>query len=979
MRGRGAQWRARQIAAMPEFGTAQMAGFISAILFVVCGTLVAAFGGLIPDGPHVHRLGVVVLGLVAVLSGIVIGSLPWHRWKRSSSLWLIPIAFAFIAMHNFLAGDNGMRYDVFFFVVFVWIGLMHPAGTSLKSAPLLVIGFLAPGLWLHDMSTLLSSLTYALPVCLLVGECASLVADRIHHSEDAVRANERRFRALVTNASDAITLLDAEGVVQWASPSVPSVLGYGVDEMVGRRGVDFVTPAHLELAETTLANVTSEPGRSCMIEIQARHADGSLRWCEARIRNLIEDPAVRGVVVNFTDVTERHESDVVRQQLAAIVESSSDAITGQTLDGVILSWNSAAERMYLYPAEQMIGASVMTLVPPENADELRSLLQRVSNGEEIDAVETRRVRRDGVVLDVSLSMSPVRDARGQVVAVAAIARDITADVQARRALADREASFRLLFAANPQPMWVYDSQTLEFLEVNDAAVAHYGYRREHFLSLHLADVLAVGDTDLTVSADGPHHAHALRHVLADGRGIEVEVVAHRLEFGGRDAVLVAIQDVTERNALDAQLRHQAFHDDLTGLANRALFADRVEHSLGRRAEGRTALLLLDLDRFKLINDSLGHAVGDELLVEVAHRLNDSVRAADTVARLGGDEFAILFEDCADGVPEQQASRLLRRLAAPMVIGGREVTVTASIGIAVAGAHATAGELLRNADVAMYGAKEAGGGRFQRFRPAMYEAAARQMELTAAMREALDRGEFLLHFQPIVDLETGQPVSMEVLTRWSHPRLGLMSPAEFIPVAEESGLILRLGAWVLREACLTAAAWATGGVNVNISARQLADPGIVHDVQRALLDSGLTPERLTLEITESVLMDNTAENMRRLHRLRDLGVRLSIDDFGTGYSSLAYLRAFPVRELKIDKTFVAGIPSDDDALSLVTSIVKLAHGMGLRTVAEGVETAAQYDALRGIGCDRAQGYYISRPGPLDRSGVDRVEGGGQVRV
>jgi EAL domain-containing protein (putative c-di-GMP-specific phosphodiesterase class I) len=305
----------------------------------------------------------------------------------------------------------------------------------------------------------------------------------------------------------------------------------------------------------------------------------------------------------------------------------------------------------------------------------------------------------------------------------------------------------------------------------------------------------------------------------------------------------------------------------------------------------------------------------------------------------------------------------------MVIGGQEVTATASVGIAVATVGISAGDLLRNADVAMYRAKAAGGGRYQVFQPAMHAAALRQMELSAALRQAIDGDQFVLHYQPIIELDDGSVVGMEALLRWSHPELGLLDPAEFVPVAEDSGLIVPIGAWVLREACAAMARWTdadgapgAGWVNVNLSGRQLADPNIVEHVRDALADSGLSAQRLTLEITESVLMQDSEANMRRLRRLRELGVRLAIDDFGIGYSSLAYLRAFPVDELKIDKSFIAGIPQDEDALAVVQTILQLARSLGLRVVAEGVETPAQYLALRALGADLVQGFYMARPGP-----------------
>ena len=542
------------------------------------------------------------------------------------------------------------------------------------------------------------------------------------------------------------------------------------------------------------------------------------------------------------------------------------------------------------------------------------------------------------------------------------------------ALAAGEANFRQLFADNPQPMWVFDAETLAFLEVNAAAIAHYGYSREEFLTRSITDIRPAEDVPRLLAQgrngdEGVRHG-AWRHRTADGRLIDVEVSSHTLRFAGRPAVLVAVQDVTARVALEDELRHQAFHDSLTNLANRALFFDRAGHALRRldRGEPGLAVLILDLDGFKTVNDSLGHAAGDTLLVAVAARLQTALRPTDTAARLGGDEFAILVEDAA--TPEAAlavAERVLESLARPLAVASKELFVYASIGVAwTAGDELDAGALVRNADAAMYRAKAEGKGCARLFEPAMHTASLERLELETDLRRAVAAGEFVLHYQPVVSARDGQVVSFEALVRWQHPTRGLIEPEEFIPLTEENGLIVDIGRWVLTEACRQARAWQlhhhddTLSVAVNLSARQLAEIGLVHDVARAVAASGLQPGCLTLEITESVLIADPDRAVARLRQLKAFGVRLAIDDFGTGYSSLSSLQHLPVDALKIDKTFVDGVAAGPEATGLVEAIMRLAGTLALETVAEGVERPEQLQSLQELGCAQIQGFYFSRP-------------------
>ena len=426
-----------------------------------------------------------------------------------------------------------------------------------------------------------------------------------------------------------------------------------------------------------------------------------------------------------------------------------------------------------------------------------------------------------------------------------------------------------------------------------------------------------------------------------------------------------------REALEAALTHQAFHDSLTELANRALFTDRADHALARRgtADDSVAVLLLDLDDFKTINDSLGHAAGDQLLVGVAARIHGCVRDGDTVARLGGDEFAILLEDLEDPIDAVRTTeRLLAALQAPFRISGREVFSHASVGIAMGSPGRTgADDLLRDADMAMYLAKGKGKSRYELFEPALHATLLGRLQLQAELHQALERGDFILHYQPIVALETGRTVGVEALLRWRHEERGTVPPLEFIALAEETGLIVPIGRWVLEEACAQARRWRDRFpaepprmMSVNLSARQLQDPGFVDAVAAALATSGLDPDELVLEITENVLLEHTEATVDRLAALRRLGVRIAMDDFRTGYSSLAYLHRFPIDILKIDRSFVEALAGGREEGALVRAIMKLGETLRLETVAEGIESARQVTQLRSMGCRLGQGYLFDRP-------------------
>jgi diguanylate cyclase (GGDEF)-like protein/PAS domain S-box-containing protein len=460
----------------------------------------------------------------------------------------------------------------------------------------------------------------------------------------------------------------------------------------------------------------------------------------------------------------------------------------------------------------------------------------------------------------------------------------------------------------------------------------------------------------------------------DGSTFPLELSIDRLDLGGRTVATVVARDVTERRAFEQRLAHLGTHDALTGLPNRALFLDRLGHALAnsQRARRPLAVLYCDLDRFKVVNDSLGHSAGDTLLVAVAERLHDTLRSADTVARLGGDEFAVLIEELTDQVDAAVVARkLAHALAEPIEVERQTLHVTASIGIAVwspGDDECEPESLVRDADVAMFRAKSNGSRTYELFDAELRRQAVRRLETENALRHGIGLNQFRVHFQPEVALATGRVVGLEALVRWEHPDEGLVPPARFLAVAEETGLIVAIGVDVLGQACAEASRWHESHGEeaptmwVNVSARQLADPGLVDVVASAVTKWLPSPDTLGLEITETDVVPDDDRSRRTVAELKELGVRVAIDDFGTGFASLAYLWRFPADVIKIDRSFVSRLDDDPDAGVLVSAMIDMAHSLGKRIVAEGVETDTQLDLLRSLGCDTVQGFLLHRPMP-----------------
>jgi diguanylate cyclase (GGDEF)-like protein/PAS domain S-box-containing protein len=671
----------------------------------------------------------------------------------------------------------------------------------------------------------------------------------------------------------------------------------------------------------------------------------SSRWGGTLIGTYVNE---RGAQYNLLD-TIFSATDEGVLSLAAIRDAA-----GRAADFQIVHLNQGASRLLRLPSADLmwrrLSAGGNVLCAPEVIARLLDFIASGDGGQfEIDS-DDRNLKLGVTAFGdmLSLTVSDVTD------------------------LKRREASVRLLFDNNPMPMWVFDAETTGFLSINDAAVQHYGYSRANFLRMQLRqiwpqDEWAMHSEALEEVGDVYHSSHDWRHLKADGSEIHVLTFGRRVAFDGRDGYLVAIVDITERRRAEARIAHMAHHDGLTNLPNRDFYQDRLRQALERSKGGnkRVAVLCVDLDLFKNVNDAFGHPMGDRLLKAVAERLKAEVRGDNLVARLGGDEFAIVLAcDVSPNEVSDFSDRLIRTLSARYDIDGSELVVGASIGIALSpGDGESCEELMRNADMALYRAKSDGGGVHRFFEREMDRQAQKRRDMERDLRSAFANGEFELHYQPLVDIAADQISGFESLLRWHHPEKGMISPADFIPVAEDIGLIVALGEWVLREACTEAAKWpADIKIAVNLSPVQFRSRNLVQAVISALAHSGLSPLRLELEITESVFLAETEANLAILHQLRGLGVSISMDDFGTGYSSLSYLRSFPFDKIKIDRSFVKDLTERSDCVAIVRAISSLGRSLNITTTAEGVETMDQLDWLRAEGCNQVQGFLFSAARP-----------------
>ena len=791
--------------------------------------------------------------------------------------------------------------------------------------------------------------------------------------------------AVLGGLPDPAVVIDATGHVLWGNAAAERFFGRSLASSLGMSGLDLVHPDDLDFAMLSLASVQTKT-RGLPIEVRLRSTTG---W---RLAEVIGAPlagsAAGALILSFRDLTKRRSFEVAGDDDAkfrSLVHYAAALTMLVSADGTVDSASGALPRLLGQDPSEVVGGPLEALVDPADHDALRGALAASAAGPpgaaRAPVVEVRLRHASEGPIPFELTIVNLLDeptVRGFVVS--------GHDQTARKAIEEELLSTLSLLSAT------LDS-TGDGILVVDLHGAITSYNRRFVEMWKLPEELLLSRDDAAAidfvlgQLDNPAvflekvtelyaHPEAESHDVlhfADGRVFDRYSQPQYVdgEIVGR---VWCFRDSTDRARLEAQLAHQALHDSLTGLANQSLFRDRVEHSIERldRGEGHVAVLFLDLDNFKDVNDSLGHSAGDRLLVEVAQRLERCLRSRDSAARLGGDEFAILLEDLHDDREAVQvADRILSAFREPFALDGTNVSTSVSIGIASGALGMASDQLLRNADLAMYAAKRTGKARYESYRADMHATAVRRLHADADLRRGVEREEIVPYYQPIVDLVSGEVVALEALARWMHPTHGVLSADAFISLAEEIGLIDDIGYTILDRACADLSRWSDAGIappdlriSVNLAPRQLEGEGLYGTVVAALATNRLDPSRLIVEITEGALMRDTESAISTLRRLRDLGIQVAVDDFGTGYSSLSYLQRFPIDILKIDKSFTDQIDPGSGHSALPEAIVALAGALGLVAIAEGVESEWQRLRLLELGCDQAQGYRFAAPMAAD---------------
>ena len=813
---------------------------------------------------------------------------------------------------------------------------------------------------------------------------ANILASAIsrYQSESQLHLMERAIAA----SSNGIILTDAsqsDNPIIYVNPAFETMTGYGADEVIGQncrllQGVDRNQPA-LAVLRTAI-----QEQRKCRVTLQNYRKDGTPFWNELDISPVFDaENHLTHFVGIQTDVTERKRAEEAlhqqKEQYRRIVETATEGIWTIDQDNNTSYGNKQTATMLGYSMNEMLGKPLFAFMDDEGTILANLYLNRRRQGIQ-EMHDFKFCRKDGTELWAILSTAPLFDEQGAYLGALGMLTDVTDRRQAEIALRESEQRLDGILRSLEDVVWSISATTHETLYLNPAAEKIYSRPvAEFFANPNLwMEVIHPVDQKRVRAANQALHrkkSNELEYRIIRPDGEIRWLYERRCVIHDPTDLVIRVDgiatDITERKWMEEQLVHDAYHDSLTGLPNRVLFMDRLKQSIRRvkrRSNHLFAVLFLDLDRFKVINDSLGHSVGDQLLVAIAERLTSCLTSDHIIARLGGDEFTILLDSIRDvSDAEKVAERLHQVLKLPFNLNGYEVFTTASIGIALSvTSYVQPEEVLRDADTALYHAKAHGKARSAVFDAAMYDQAVSLLQLEMSLRWAIERQELRVYYQPIVSLTAGKIIGFEALVRWLHPEQGLVSPSHFISIAEETGLIVPIGQWVLEESCRQLQQWqtqfpsaATLTISVNLSSKQFSQPNLVNQIDQVLKATGLNPNNLKLEITESGITDN-AESAVLLRQIQRLKVRLCIDDFGTGYSSLSRLRQFPISTLKIDRSFVSAMRESIEDAEVVQAIITLAHNLGMDVVAEGIETAEQLAHLKRLHCEQGQGYFFSEP-------------------
>ena len=797
--------------------------------------------------------------------------------------------------------------------------------------------------------------------------------------ENVLRLRDQAIAAL-SEGILIIEIIPKGHQIIYANSGFERMTGYKFDEICGL-SCGFLQGDETDPADVAEIENAIREQRFCALEILIRREDGTSVWTALSV-SPVRDEAGRAThfVGVQQDITERKKVEkklrASEKRYRILAESVPQQVWTAFPDGRI---NYGNERTIEYfgkkTQNELFDMQWIKILHPEDlAHTTECWMRAVETGKPYEN-EYRLRRRDGEYRWHLAQAKPISNDKGKIIKWFGTNTDIHDRKMAEKA-ARETAEYRNLFQNANDAILIFEVGTEIVLDVNDKACEMYGFERAEFIGKSIKEIskdVAGGETQMRRMLDnGSKHSFETIQCCSDGTPIDLFINSSIIEYQGQQVVLSINRDITERKRAEEQLLHNALHDDLTGLPNRALFLEYLDHAIKCERSGECqnfAVLFLDFDQFKIINDSLGHMEGDNLLCLIAERLTDSLRPGDIVARLGGDEFTILLDNVAESSDVMHiVERLEVDLRSPFNLRGNEVFISASIGIALSEANYTKPEImLRDADIAMYRAKAGGKARHQIFSRTMHEQASLRLQLETELRRGIEREEFCVYYQPIIDLQTNRIRGFESLVRWRHPTRGIISPLEFIPVAEETGLIIPLGEQVIRESCRQLREWQKNDsansnltMSINLSCKQFNQTDLVERIEKILNETKTNAENLRLEVTESHLMDDSEAAIAILNRLRALKIKLSIDDFGTGYSSLSYLHRLPLNFLKIDRSFVSQMQNNSENHEIVRTIILLAKNLNLAVIAEGIETSAQADYLRSLNCDFGQGFLYSEP-------------------